>query len=373
MIQFVEVDAKKIYDDIIIQVQKALQTVLYPGDERRIFLEQQAQIIVAIYNAINETGKKNLLRYAKGEVLDAIGEENDTYRLPAQKSKAALKFILSAAQPNNIIIPKGTRATPDGVLFFATKKDSMVNAGATNIEIEVEATETGEEYNNFAVGQINQLVDPIPFVSSVTNTTISSGGANIEPDDDGVNVWSGYRERIRLSSAKQSTAGSEYGYIYWAKTADSNIQDVAVTSPNDGEILITILMKNRDLPTQSILEKVLSVCSDKKVRPMTDKVTVSGPTQVTYNINFNYYIDKNNLGEELNIRNKIEGINGAVETYKLWQDSKMGRDINPDYLRQLVLNAGASRIDVVNPIFTQITDIEVPKIGTVSINYGGLI
>lgn len=372
-INFVEVDSREILNKLISDFEAALGETFYPGDERRIFIEQEAQVIVALYNSLNDIGRQNLLRYARGEVLDAIGERTDTPRLPAQKAKVTLRFTLSDAQPTAVTIPAGTRATPDGKLYFATIKDLIIASGETYGDVQAESTEAGDRFNGFTPGQINQIVDPVAFVASVANTDTSSGGADIEADDDGINVWSGYRGRIRDSVNKYSTAGPEDAYVYWAKTADANIQDVKVTSPAAGQVKITVLMKDGEPPTQTVLDKVLEVCSNKKVRPLTDLVTTAAPAQETYNIIFTYYISQDNAAQEAQIKEAIEGQNGAVDQYKAWQNSKLGRSINPDYLRQLVLNAGANRIDITEPVHTEVDDEFVASIGEVNITYGGLI
>jgi phage-related baseplate assembly protein len=216
-------------------------------------------------------------------------------------------------------------------------------------------------------------VDPIPYVASVQNVDKSDGGADIEPDDDGVNVWSGYRERIRQAPSGFSTAGPADGYAYWAKTADVNIQDIAVLFPSPGAVNIVVLMKDGELPTEAILEAVASACNDRKRRPLTDNVSVSAPVTVTYNINFTYYISNNNATDEAIIRNAIENAGGAVDQYNAWQAGKLGQAINPDYLRGLILIAGASRIDLTSPVYTEVDIDKVASIGTVNVTYGGLI
>ena len=372
-IKFIEVDAQKINNDLIRDFETSLGETFYPGDERRIFLQQEAQVIVGLKNDINDSAKQNLLRYARGAKLDALGERTDTPRLPAQKANTTLRFTLSEVQPSNVTVSAGTRVTPDGELYFATTSNLIIIAGQAYGDITAQSTEAGERYDGFAPGQINQLVDPVPFVASVANTDISSGGSNIEPDDDGVNVWSGYRGRIRDSVNKFSTAGPDDTYIYWAKTADVNIQDITVTSPNPGEVKITVLMKGGDLPSQDILDKVLEICSGKKVRPLTDLVTAAAPDQVSYDITLTYYVFTQKAAQENAIREAIEDPGGAIDQYKEWQNSKMGRDINPDHIRSLMLNAGAYLIDLTAPVYAAIEDDEVPVSGTVTINYGGLL
>jgi phage-related baseplate assembly protein len=370
-IAFVKVDAQEINSELVNNFETALGETLYPGDERRIFLEQETQVIVGLKNDINETAKQNLLRYATGEILDAWGERVNTPRLEAQVAIVNCRITLSEAQSTDIIIEKGKRVTPDGVLFFGLKNTITIPAGQISMDTVYESTEAGEKYNGFTAGQIKTMVDPISYVANIINLDTSGGGSDIEPDDDGVNVWSGYRERIRQAPAKFSTAGHEDGYIALAKSADANILDAKPTSPSEGTVKINVLMKGGEMPTQTILDKVLAICSAKKSRPLTDHVIASAPTVLNYNINLTYYIAMERSASEVSIREAIEG--GVIDEFNTWQSGKLGRSINPDYLRQLMLNAGAFRIELSSPSFTAVTDDKVAKVGTITVNYGGVI
>ena len=71
------------------------------------------------------------------------------------------------------------------------------------------------------------------------------------------------------------------------------------------------------------------------------------------------------------------GVNQAVEDYISWQSGKLGRDINPDKLREYLSNAGIKRIVLTAPSFTVLNDgkrLTVPqiaKIGKVTVTNGG--
>lgn len=372
-INFVETDSMAISDSLINLFEQFTGEVFYPGDERRQFLSNMVPVLVAVYSSINNTGRYNLLRYATGELLDALGERTDTPRLQAQNAATMLRFSLSAAQVTNTVIPTGTRVTPDGKIYFATEDVLIIPAGSLYGDTTAVGLEAGSLYNGFAPGQINKLVDPVPYVTGVANTTTSAGGSDTEPDDDGVNVWSGYRERIRQSPAKMSTAGPEDAYIYWAKTADQNISDISVTSPVPGQIKITVLMAGGQIPSQEILDRVLEKCSSKKVRPLTDQVIAEAPGTVTYDIELSYYISRDRAAEVNSIRAAIENSGGAVNRYKIWQSGKLGQAINPDSLKQLILNAGAFRVDISNPVYTALDTDQVAVPGEITLNYGGLI
>ncbi|MFO7153930.1 MAG: baseplate J/gp47 family protein [Caldicoprobacter oshimai] len=362
-INFVEVNAQELANQLLKDFEAALGETLYPGDERRIFLMQLLQVIVGLKNDINQSARQNLLRYATGECLDALGEFYGTKRIPAQKARTTLQFTLSSAQGQAITIPAGTRVTPDGELYFATTRPLTIPAGEMTGTVEAEALEGGARYNNFAPGQIKTLVDPLPYVATVENIDTSAGGADVEDDES-------YRERIRLAPASFSVAGPERAYIYWAKTADVNIADVAVTSTAPGVVNIVVLMKGGQIPSQDVLDKVAAAVNAKDRRPLTDKVEVAAPEAVTYDINLTYYISADRQAEEAALKQVIEA---AVNQYITWQAERLGRAINPDYLRQLMLNAGAYRIDITSPAFMELEFNQVAQIGNINITYGGLL
>ena len=73
-LQFIETDAGQIYDFIMYVLENGVTEELYPGDERRIFGETLATLVVALYSTMNDSAKQSTLRYARGDVLDALGE-----------------------------------------------------------------------------------------------------------------------------------------------------------------------------------------------------------------------------------------------------------------------------------------------------------
>ena len=115
-INFIEVDAGEIYNMIITALETKVSEPLYPGDERRLFGEAVAAVMVAVFNKLNDDARQSLLRYARGTVLDAIGERVDTPRLEPNKASTVLRFSMSQALGQNVVIPAGTRATPDSTL-----------------------------------------------------------------------------------------------------------------------------------------------------------------------------------------------------------------------------------------------------------------
>lgn len=383
-IQFVEVDAGAIEADLITQFEQALGVTLYPADERRIFLQQLAQVIVAEKNSINDSARQNLSRYSRDIVLDAWGERYGSRgkRLAGNKALIPIRVTLSAVQSLDVTVPKGTRITPEGTLFFATTADLKVIAGQSTIEGYAEALDIGERYNGFSVGAIKNIVDPVPYVSSITNTDVSADGSDVETDDN-------YRKRLWLLPESFSTAGPEGAYIFWAKSADSSIVDIAVDSPSAGVVRIIPLLKDGGIPGQIVLDKVLAAVSAKDRRPLTDNVQTDIPSVVNYDINLTYYLDEDIKADEMNYRKTIEGKNldcasdSAIYQFISWQQSKLGRSVSPDQLRYFLQSAtsyqlngqnktAVKRLALTAPVYTAITAIQVAKVGTITVTYGGL-
>lgn len=81
------------------------------------------------------------------------------------------------------------------------------------------------------------------------------------------------RKRAVLAPEAFSTAGPEGAYIYHAKSAHSDIENVGVTSPDPGVVQVVILAKN-GVPSQEIIDAVVDKLDDEDVRPITDDVHV---------------------------------------------------------------------------------------------------
>lgn len=230
-IKLTTTDASTLYKTIITELEKGAGEPLYPGDERRIFGEALVPVFVALYNSLNDVGRQTLLRYARGEVLDAIGERQDVKRLEGTPAKTTMRFSVSTPQERNIIIPKWTKVTPDSENYFATDEIAVLQAGAYSVEVPTSAVSNGTKFNGYAAGTITTLVDLIPYIESVTNLAETAGGDDGEPyTTEGDNRL---RERIRLAPAKRSTAGPEQAYIYWVMTADSSIVDAKAVSEKE--------------------------------------------------------------------------------------------------------------------------------------------
>lgn len=441
-LSFLQTNSAEIHRKVIKALESHVNEPLFPGDERRIFGEGLVAVLVAAFAAANEACKEKMIQYAKGDVLDALGERYKCDRLLPVAAKTTLRFAVNEILERNIIIPKGTRVTPDNEVYFQTKDAAVIQAGSYSVMVQAECVEAGEAYNGYPIGTIKQLVDLIPYVDTVENTVETYDGDDGEPypEVDGGIGDNHYRERIMLAPTSLTSAGPRDAYEFFAKSADASIADVAIISDKevlnktlqiyggcvfiggrdlildslviDGctkdtdytvdysdkellkieligskaslesveatiekemacKVLIVPILNGGEIPDEDILKKVSDMCSADDVRPMTDLVEVRAPEQVPYDIELTYYVEADN---ESDVVESIESASGAINQYKEWQDTKMGRDINPDKLRAMCLapstGKGCTRIIVNEPTYTELSSVQVAKFsGNLTINH----
>ena len=360
------VDDEVIHNTIVDFVEKNLDETLYPGDERKIFLEVMQGFFTSFLVKLNELFNQRFAQYAKGSILDAHGENENCLRLAATKAHTTVRFSINSELGFNVVIPKGTKVTADNEKYFETDEVAVIYTGSKYIDVLVSAAEGGSAYNGFSEGQINKLVDRVEYIATVSNLETTTGGDDGEPypEADGGLGDSRYYERIRLSKSAKSTAGAESLYEYYAKSADASISDVFVASDNAaGTINLTVCCKDGAIPTQDILDKVLAACNTKEIRPLGDKVEVSGIAQESYDIELVYYTSEE---EESDTIIEIEGEGGAIERYNSWQSAEIGRAINPDRLRAEILKSntktiGADYVEITKPVYTVLGSNKVAK------------
>ena len=372
-IDFLETETETIISSMIAlyeEMQKEAGRDNYkvrPGSPERLFISWMAAIIVQQRTLINETAKMNVPRYAakseNEEYLDSLAEIfKDTQRLPASPASAIFKFYISEAQQQSTIIPAGTRISFDGVIMFATSDVLEIKAGETSGEVEAVCTQPGTVGNGLAAGQVKEVVDLYDHYQKAENITTTSGGAEKEDNES-------YYERMRDSMESFSTAGPINGYIYWTKTVSPAVLDVAVTSPEACYVDVRVILRDGQETTEAVLAEIEEALNASDIRPLTDVVTVSAPETVDFSIDATFWIAQPNKESAAAIEREVRA---AVDSFIVWQTSKMGRDINPSYLTKLMMDAGAKRVEVRQPTFKTIADIAVGKLKNKTVLNGGL-
>lgn len=320
---------------------------------------------VQIYQAMqyaDRAGKQSFLKYSYGDFLDNLGALRGIARLQPTPATTTMRFEIDSVLNAAVQIPAGTRITNGNEVYFSTDEYTEIPVGELYVDVSATSTTTGVGNNGFRAGEINILVETLPYISKVSNIAETAGGSDMESDDS-------LADRIYIASSAYSVAGPVDAYIYWTKTVSSDIADVNVTSPAPCEVDVRFILNGGVLPGEALIQKVGDMLNDSNIKPLTDKVTVAAPTTVTCDIDLVYYINESDKATADTIKALV---GTAVDVYKEWQCSSIGRDINPSYLIGKIMGAGAKRVNVTSPVFTSLADTEVAAIGTVNIVYGGI-
>lgn len=361
-LSFAERSPALIESNIVKTVEGLMDRKLARADPLRLFLLGVEAIIVQQREIIDQSAKMNILAYAMGENLDHIGALVGTERIGASAAHTLLNLVLSAPRETATSIPKGLRVTAGDSVMFALNETVIIPKGTVSVIGDATCTAVGSIGNGYAAGELKTIVDPVPFLVSAANTTMTEGGADVEDDES-------YRERIHEAPEKFSTAGPTLAYEYHAKTASALISDVSIDSPAPGEVDVYPLLKGGVLPGEEILTLVREKLNDRRIRPLTDKVSVKVPESVKYDIEARYYIDRSDATEAATIQTRAEN---AVQEFIAWQKEKLGRDINPTELYYRLRAAGVKRAEIISPAFTATNRKQVAIAENVKVTFGGL-
>lgn len=330
------------------------------ASREKIILNTMAYLISELYQDFENRAKMNLPKYSAGSFLDVLASFWGLTRRAATPAIGEVEFTLSAVREEDIFIPKGTRISPGDKLFFQTDEDLIIRSPNTSGRVGITCQQAGEVGNGFSEGRINIIVDPVAYVSKVKNIEKTQGGADVEDDLS-------LRTRIFYAPKGYSVAGPAEAYQFWVREFSQAIEGVGVSTPEPGKVDICLTLQDGEIPEEPYLERLKEFLENK--RPLTDDLTLRAPDVVEFDLEITYYINKSDANRELEIKAAVET---AVQSYLSWQESTIGRDLNPDKLVALVIAAGAKRLEVTAPQHQIIASDEIFKHRSAKVNYGGL-
>ncbi len=361
---------------------------LQPADPRRLHLQAMLYEVTLLRIGANFAARQNLLRYVSDEYIDALGDLWEKPREGAQPSRCTERFNTTAITDAVYTIAAGKRVS-DGTNFWAvigkpdgTLGDVTSAPSAAYVDCLVECTTPGLATNGVVPGQITTLVDDIPGIVSVTNTTETISGRDAETLEE-------YRTRLLGQPEEDSTAGPRGAYERLALAASSNVVGVSVLGPDDvsdiagyvpetGEVHVLIIEGTRDDqgnitsvipdPSDGLIETVEAALTPEEVRPLGDHVIVRAPDFVLTIWNITYYIARSRSASSSEIQ---AACSAAFAAFLLWQQTP-GRDLNPSELVTRLVNAGAKRVVVTLPVYSDIARDQCVKVFSQSLSFGGI-
>lgn len=418
---FINRDVSKITQEMIAKYEQDTGKTLQPAQQERLMIDLIAYRENLIRIAIQEAAKQNLVNYATYPMLDYLGELVGVPRLEPQYSKTTVRFLMNETKTYVVDIPAGTQVeSKDGKVIFSTINNATIPIGQLYIDIPVQSDVSGEIGNNYLAGEINSLVsNNLTDIDSVSNTIITSGGAEEENDDP-------YRERIKKAPEQFSTAGSRGAYEFLAKSAHQDIIDVAVIRPQTlasvsyrisgidytaqegvagtiegthitsgsidyttGEMELVFDQPASNVtctippaatvkvypltkygnPSTIIKNAVNDMLNAESKRPLTDNVIVEDPIKVDFSILTEVTLF--DYADEIIVKAEIEE---KLAAYAADLKTKLGKDIVPAQIISIILSvSGVYNATLSSPVYRALNGMEWANCTSITVNIAGVV
>lgn len=264
------------YEDILNENINNFKTLLpnwkpLESDEYKMMLEAFAYRELHLRAEFNKLASAFFLSTSTGTDLDSYAVSHDAERLKGAKPYTTYEFKLSVILNQDVVIPKNLVLTDNNSLLESKLlKDVIIKAGTT---IGSGTVELQKEISSSEI-KTEVITTSLPFVVTASATNDFKNGSNPESDED-------FRERILLSMADKSTAGSEETYKSFTFGADERIEGVTVLNGGSGVVSVYYYSSNADELMKTRIEEALNV---KEIRPLTDTVVVQAANEIVFNI-----------------------------------------------------------------------------------------
>ncbi len=339
--EFIKIDPAALEAQLIARYEQKSGKTLYPAQIERLYIDQIAYAVSRLQMSIQNAGEQLLVRFARGPILDYLGELVATPRLLAQAARCTVRFTMPVAVTQPLLIPIGTRvSTQDVKLTFITDQDVVMAVGQTHVTVTATCLTTGRQGNGWTAGQISTLGASPTAGLTASNTTLTTQGAEDEDDDR-------YRERIILAPEAFSNAGSRAAYRYHTLAVHQSIIDVAVHGPDEGQPdghVALYPLTTSGLPTEDLLQRIEHQVSGEKLRPLCDTVSALSPTEVAYPIKakITFYANADRSVA-------MAAAHTAAQAYVNECRAALGRDLVPEQLTAVLQVPGVYRAYLLLP------------------------
>ena len=323
----------------------------------RGFIELVCWGLWQLYSLLERLLAQAVPRHATGEWLDVHADGVGLERRPALKSSGLVQFLRdSNYQGGNVRVPAGriVRTLPDGtgaIYRYVTTADVVLPADSVQVAVPVESEEYGAA-TNASVGQICELVTPVPGISGVINESgwLTSEGADQETDEQ-------LQERYDLEW-RANNGVTKYAYKAWALRVPG-VSSVSILDRHPrGQGTVDIVVRGAAIiPTEALLGKVRAAISPNT--PINDDWLVKGPDPVSVPIVgalecVEVDPDLAKTTAELRLRSLFLD----KSLYEDVQPLAIGQDVTLDLLTFVVMG-----VQGVKRVTWALTDVTVPKSG----------
>lgn len=312
---FIPSDLEEMYNVLVDDYEGRTLKQLFPAQPEALVLRTFAYQLHLLKQQFNNALLQMLVPYSKAPVLDYLAQLVGVTRLAPNASKCTVRFTMTFGHAVTTI-PIGTRvASTDSLAIFETLDEVIVGLGIDTIDVDCECQTQGITGNGYIVASIINILDPVAGVVSAFNIDVTAVGSELETDEQ-------LRARIILAPNSFSVAGPSDAYKFFAKSANSSIVDVAVTTPVAGTVKVYPLISPAAETPPQIIDEVYAILSDEKIRPLCDTVIVQSPIIKSYTLAINITKFPTGVSDKI-----IDEVTERVNAYLLNRERTLGGNL----------------------------------------------
>lgn len=284
--------------------------------------------------------------------LDVKCEEYGIYRKQGVKATGEVIFT----GENGTLISNGTVLFIDDLYFVVLNDATIVENQA---ELVVEAFEVGKQYNLSANTRLT-VTEPINGINDIYVKSNFENGTDVESDED-------LRDRFFTTVKKSYTSGNASHYEMWTLEVDG-VGDCNVYPLKNGNGTVEIVITNADMlgASSELIEKVKA--NIEKKRPIGANVTVVSATEKAINVSATVRLSRGYSQSE------VETLFKDKLTQYLKEIAFKDTYVSTARLGNLLLDttgvfdyADFKVNGAINNV--ELSDTDVPKVGTISFSY----
>lgn len=177
-----------------------------------------------------------------------------------------------------------------------------------------------------------------------------------------------FRRRFIMAPEGYSVAGPAGAYEFHALSSDGDVLDATATSPNPGQVVVTVLSRVGDgTASAELLAAVEARVSADSVRPLTDFVTVQSATVKTYAIEATVWTYS---GPDTTV--VLDAAEASAQRFAD-DNHRLGRDVNLSAIYAALTVPGVMRVDLDLPLANVVCDeTEVAYCTGIVLTHGGM-
>jgi phage-related baseplate assembly protein len=392
------------YEQILAAMLADLKTrdpffdALVESDPAYKILEVAAFRELLMRQRVNDAGRSVMLAYATGSDLDHLGALMGVARLAGDDgSRPAEAVIETDGYLPGSLIPSGyIRRRENGVLpplevkfvpvaFLTPPPYPMFNITVDVSGSTIILTGSPSQVGDFTPSGISDAIALHPGANALVEVIVNGfGGANIQYSHlenhtlllmggrDATDPYqesdSDFRRRIQLAPEAFSVAGPQGAYVFHALSAGPEVLDAYASSPEPGEVLVTIMSRfDSGEASSGLCNAVAQHLASDDIRPLTDHVTVQSVEVVDYEIVASIFTYPGPDPAPI-----IQAAQNALAAY-ISNIRKIGRDISRSGIFAALHQPGVQRVALTEPSDdVPISNLEVGNCTSITITLAGV-